>query len=226
MKRGKLIVLEAGDASGKATQAERLLQHLAEDGFLARKIEFPNYQSDSSALIQMYLRGDFGGKADQVNPYVASTFYTVDRFASYRMEWEEFYTSGGIVIADRYTTSNMLHQAVKMSDRLLREQYLRWLEHFEFDLFGLPRPDCVLFLDLPPQYSARLLAQRRWQANEKSVPDIHEQDLAYLARCYASAQEVIAQYGWRRIPCIRDEQLRSIEEIHADIYQVVKAVLA
>src|SRR5690554_3017784 len=158
---GKLICIEAGDGSGKETQTNRLLQRLQESNYKVRKVTYPNYDSESSSLIKMYLRGDFGSRPGDVNPYVASTFYAVDRYASYKKEWESFYREGGIILADRYTTSNMIHQAAKIADLALREEYLDWLWHFEFDMFGLPKPDCVIFLDMPPVFSSQLIQNRR-----------------------------------------------------------------
>ena len=144
--KGKLFIIEGGDGSGKATQTKLLTEHLKKDGYPVMAVSYPDYDSDSSALVKMYLRGDFGRDADAVNPYAASAFFAVDRFASYQMKWKAFYDQGGIVIADRYTTSNMLYQMIKIDDAALRKAYLDWLEDFEFRKMGLPEPDAV-FLD-------------------------------------------------------------------------------
>ena len=147
---GKLFVIESGtDGSGKATQTKKLFDRLVEDGYRVRKVEFPNYDSDSSALIKMYLNGDFGDKADDVDAYIASTFYAADRYASYKLGWEDFYLNGGIILADRYTTSNMVHQASKMDSTDDKEKFLDWLDDFEYGLYKIPRPDGVFFLDVP-----------------------------------------------------------------------------
>ena len=144
--KGKLIIIESGsDASGKATQTKKLVERLSNEYKNIRKVEYPNYESESSALVKMYLRGDFGKNPSDVDPYVASTFYAADRYASFKTEWEEFYNNGGIVIADRYTTSNMVHQASKM-DKEDRDKYLDWLVDYEFNLYKIPKPDCVIFL--------------------------------------------------------------------------------
>lgn len=221
--RGKLIVIEAGDGCGKATQTEALYKRLLADGKAAQRISFPDYDSDSSALIKMYLNGDFGQGVQSVNAYAASVFYAVDRFASYRRRWQMFYERGDIIVADRYTTSNMVHQAVKIADPVERKAYLDWLWDLEFCKMELPQPDAVLFLDLPPAWSAKLLATRR---QKHAGADLHEADTAYLARCYEAYGALADLYGWHRIACVDSAGLKSVERIHADIYRVVCAVCA
>lgn len=220
---GKLIIIEAGDGCGKATQTEWLVKRLAAAGHQVRKIEFPNYQSPSSALIKMYLNGDFGTTAEAVNPYAASAFYAVDRYASYKQDWQEFYQQGGIVVCDRYTTSNMVHQAVKIADPSERQAYLDWLWDFEFVKFCLPVPDAVVFLDMPPAYSRRLIRERALSTG--TAVDIHERDDDYLARCYASYCEIADRYQWQTVPCVAGDRLKSIEEIHEAVYQIAAAVI-
>ena len=159
--KGKLIIIESGsDASGKATQTKRLFERLSEENSNIRKVEYPNYDSESSALVKMYLRGDFGNNASDVDPYISSTFFAADRYASFKTEWEEFYNNGGIVIADRYTTSNMVHQASKMDEKD-RDKYLDWLVDYEFNLYKIPEPDCVIFLDVPIEFSQKLMENRK-----------------------------------------------------------------
>nr|WP_092070575.1 deoxynucleoside kinase [Dendrosporobacter quercicolus]NSL48300.1 deoxynucleoside kinase [Dendrosporobacter quercicolus DSM 1736]SDM12254.1 dTMP kinase [Dendrosporobacter quercicolus] len=220
---GKLIIIEAGDGCGKATQTEKLAARLQSEGENVRRIEFPDYQSPSSALIKMYLNGAFGHQPQAVNPYAASSFYAVDRYASFKRDWEKFYQQGGIVICDRYTTSNMVHQAVKIPAPDEREAYLNWLWDFEFVKFGLPVPDAVIFLDMPPEYSLRLIQNRARQAG--NAVDIHEANERYLADCYASYRQVAEKYHWRQVACVADGQLRSIDRIHADIYKIAAEVL-
>ena len=159
-KQGRLIILEAGDGSGKATQTRELYKHLEADGRRIHRVEFPDYASDSSVLVRMYLGGSFGSHADDVNAFAASTFFAVDRYASYRMKWKQYYEAGDIILADRYTTSNMVHQAVKIEDAAERERFLDWLWDFEFVKLALPVPDLVVFLDMDPAVSDRLIAAR------------------------------------------------------------------
>ncbi|HVJ50351.1 thymidylate kinase [Desulfitobacterium sp.] len=223
-RQGKLIIIEAGDGSGKATQTLKLYEKLSQDNFPVKKVEFPNYDSPSSALVKMYLNGSFGRDPNDVNPYVASTFYTVDRFASFKTEWEAFYREGGIILADRYTTSNMVHQAAKIPEVQERHQYLAWLKEFEYKMFGLPEPDLVIFLDMPPEYSLKLIELR---SERSSIPkDIHEKSPAYLRKSYENALEIANFENWTRINCInQDQTIKSVEEIHQDVYRVVKASL-
>ena len=222
--KGKLIAFEASDGSGKGTQAEKLYHRLTAEGRQVRKVEFPNYASPSSGLIKMYLDGSFGAAPGEVDPYIASTFYTVDRYATYKIEWEAFYKQGGIIIADRYTTANMVHQGAKIGAREAKESYLQWLRDFEYRLFQLPQPDCVIFLDMPPEYSGKLLAARAEQTDQPGR-DIHESDNDYMIQSYYSALEMAARYHWARVPCVADDSLRGIEEIHEDVYAIVKALL-
>lgn len=142
---GNLFIIEGGDGSGKATQTAMLEERLRREGYDVCAVSFPDYDSDSSALIKMYLRGDFGTDADAVNPYAASTFYAVDRFASYQRRWKSVLDRGGIVIADRYTTSNMLYQMIKFDDPAARRAYLDWLEDLEYRKMGLPEPKQVFY---------------------------------------------------------------------------------
>lgn len=199
-----------------------LYKRLLGEGCNVKKVSFPNYKSSSAALINMYLSGEFGGEPGAVNPYVASTFYTVDRFASYKKDWENFYLSGGIILADRYTTANMVHQAAKISDEREKKRYLDWLLDFEFKIFRLPVPDQVIFLDMPPEYSRRLIIDR---VNKSGKKDIHEQNYDYMIKTYYNACSIAEQYHWRIIKSVADGELKNIEEIHEEIYQIVRDIV-
>ncbi len=216
---GKLFVVESGcDASGKATQSRMLFEALRRDGFNVRKIEFPNYKSDSSALVKMYLNGDFGEDPEDVSPYISSTFFAVDRYATYKKEWEEFYKSGGIVIADRYTTSNMVHQAAKFDDDKKRDEFLSWLDDLEFGIYSLPRPDMVFFLNMPVNFSSDLMKNRKNKITGEHKKDIHESNTSYLQKSYDNALEVAKANKWMNIDCTKDGSLIKIDEIHTHIY--------
>lgn len=218
---GKLIIIESGsDASGKATQTKKLYERLSKDGYNIKKVEYPNYKSESSALVKMYLRGDFGDKPSDVDPYVSSTFYAADRYASYKTQWEEFYNSGGIVIADRYTTSNMVHQASKIDEKD-RDKYLDWLTDYEFNMYKIPKPDCVIFLDVPIEFSKKLMENRKNKFTGEDKKDIHESDIKYLEQSYNNSLYIADKYDWKKINCVENNELRSIESIHEEIYQVV-----
>lgn len=223
VKKGKLIILEAGDGSGKATQTKALYEHLIRDGYRVHKIEFPDYEADASMLVRMYLHGDFGGHAEDVNAFAASTFFAVDRYASFRMKWKNFYDNGDIILADRYTTSNMVHQAVKITDPVEREAFLDWLWDFEFVKLGLPVPDKVVFLDMDPAVADRLIAARAKKTGAEK--DIHEKDASYLHRCHAAYLELAEKYGWSKVTCSCQGEPRSVDEIHHEVYQAIAASL-
>lgn len=222
--KGKLIVIEAGDGSGKATQTKLLFDQLSADNLKVEQVAFPDYQSDSSALIKMYLNGEFGSDPNDVNPYVASTFYAVDRYASYKKVWGDFYQRGGIILADRYTTSNMVHQAAKIIDTHEREEYLKWLWDLEFVKFKLPIPDCVIFLDVHPKFSQLLISNRSTKFGD-GEKDIHESNYEYLLHSYNNASQIRVSLGWEIVNCVYDGQLRKIEDIHREIYGIVMKVI-
>lgn len=224
MAKGRLITIEAGDGSGKATQTKALYDRLAAEGYQVVKVEYPDYKSDSSALVRMYLGGAFGEHADDVSAYGASTFFAVDRYASYQLKWKAAYENGAIVLADRYTTSNMVHQAVKLVDPQQREDFLNWLWDFEFGKLQLPVPDVVVFLDMDPAVSDKLIAARA-AANADRQKDIHEKDSAYLHRCHEAYLAVADKYEWVKVKCSEAGEPRNINEIHEDVYRAVKNVL-
>lgn len=224
MSKGKLIVIEGLDSSGKETQSKLLCKYLEQAGNNVKRVEFPNYKSDSSALVKMYLGGTFGDSPDCVNPYAASTFFAVDRFATYKTDFEEFLNSGGIVVADRYTTSNMLHQASKITDEKEREKYLDWLYDFEYNLIGLPKPDVVIFLDMPMDAAKRLMEMRANKIDGSDVKDIHERNDKYLNNTYNVALKVAEKYGWKHIMCGINGQPLTIEEISVEVIKAATEV--
>lgn len=219
---GKLIVIEGTDGSGKSTQFRLMSEHLENDGVAFKHIVFPRYSEESSALIRMYLGGQFGTNPGDVNAYAASSFYAVDRFASYKMDWGKWYEEGGLVISDRYTTSNAVHQASKEQGEN-RDKFLSWLYDFEYDKLGLPSPDLVIYLDVPTDYTEKLLRHREQDTNTKA--DIHEKDTQYLATCREAGRNAAAFYGWKVIKCVKDGAMRTMEDIHNEIYAAVKQCL-
>ncbi len=219
---GRLIVFEGTDGSGKSTQFRRFCQAAEDRGLTYQKLVFPQYSEPSSALIRMYLGGEFGAHPQDVNPYAASAFYAADRYASLKKVWGKFYEEGGLILTDRYSTSNAVHQAVKCSPAE-RPAFLRWLDEFEHDKLGLPRPDLVLYLDMPTQQAVQLLRSR--EAATHTQADIHELDTGYLAACRDCALEAARVLGWQVIPCMEGDRLRSIEEIHQDILDRALPVL-
>ena len=217
---GKLIVLEGTDASGKSTQFARLCETLDARGVEYRRLVFPQYDQPSSALIRMYLGGEFGSKPEDVSAYAASTFFAVDRYASFKKDWGEYYRSGGLILADRYTTSNAVHQAAKLPASE-KDAYLNWLFDFEYRIMGLPKPDAVFFLDMPPQAVRDLLAHRVGKTE-----DIHEKDADYLEQCYLTASSLAERFEWKRIQCVKNQKLRTIEDIAGEILSDVLNLIA
>ena len=213
--KGKLLVLEGTDASGKSTQFERLCQALDERNISYRRLVFPRYQEESSALIRMYLNGQFGSHPDDVNAYTASTFFAVDRYASYQTEWKDYYENGGLILADRYTTSNAVHQASKLEGEE-QENYLNWLFDFEYHIMGIPAPDQVFFLDMPTEAVRNLLEHRQGKTQ-----DIHEKDIPYLKKCYETASRLAYRFGWHRIRCTQGNAIRSIADISDELVAAV-----
>ena len=214
--QGKLIVLEGIDGSGKSTQFERLCLRLSEDGTDFHRIVFPRYSESSSALLRMYLDGEFGSDPMAVNAYAASTFYAVDRYASYNMDWKDSYKSGSLILCDRYTTANAIHQGSKQNDK---PSFFRWLDEFEYNLLELPRPDLVLYLDTGLELALKHLEERA--AATGIATDIHEGDRAYLEKCSLTGKSAAEFYGWSVIDCTDNGKMRGIEDIHEEIYKLV-----
>lgn len=219
---GKLIVLEGTDGSGKSTQFSLLCGRMEAEGRPFHRIVFPQYQEPSSALVRMYLGGEFGSSPSDVNPYAASTFYAVDRYAAWKKVWGRDYAAGKQILSDRYTTSNAVHQASKEpEDR--RQEFLKWLYDFEYDRLGLPRPDLTLYLDVPTDFTEQLLRHR--EQDTHTTADIHERNSAYLASCRRTGRAAAEYYGWTIISCTENGKMRSIEDIHEEIYRHVAACL-
>ena len=212
---GKLIVIEGTDGSGKSTQFQMMSQRLERENVSFRHIVFPRYSEESSALIRMYLGGQFGSKPSDVNAYAASSFYAVDRYASYKMDWGQWYENGGLVLSDRYTTSNAVHQASKEPEDQ-QQAFLHWLYDFEYDKLKLPRPDLTIYLDVPTDFTEKMLRSR--EASTNTTADIHEKDMAYLATCRETGRKAAQYYGWTVIRCVKDGAMRSIDDIHEEIY--------
>lgn len=216
--RGKLIVLEGTDGSGKATQACLLAQHLAREGRAFREIDFPRYGNPFAEPAKLYLDGALGAHAGDVNAYAASVLFAVDRFASYKEDWGGAYEAGELILANRYTTSNAVHQASKLPAGE-REAYLRWLFDLEYHRMGLPAPDLVIYLDLPTELSEAMLRKRQQATGTRA--DIHEQDEDYLRACRDNARSIARQLGWTVVRCDRDGTVRPPEDIHREIWDLV-----
>lgn len=219
---GKLFVIDGTDASGKQTQLKKLQERLEKENIDYKLVSFPNYDNPSSSLIKMYLSGEFGENAKEISPYIASTFFAVDRYATFKKELEEYYNNGGIILADRYTTANMVHQAGKIENKEEREKFLNWLWDYEFNLYKLPVPTKVFFLDMPPEYAFKLMQNRENKFTHEDKKDIHERDKSHIIDSYNAACEVADKYNWVKIECVREGKIRTIEDIHEDIFKEIK----
>ena len=213
---GKLFVIDGTDGSGKQTQFNKLQERLKKDEIDFRVVSFPNYDSPSSGLVKMYLSGEFGENAKDVSPYIASTFYAGDRYATYITGYKDYYEKGGIILADRYTTANMVHQAGKIQDKEEREKFLNWLWDFEFNLYGLPIPTEVFFLNMPVEKSLELIKDRENKFTHAEKKDIHERDKNHLIDAYNAACYVSKKYNWYEVKCVKENKIRTIEDIHEE----------
>ena len=222
---GKLFVIDGTDGSGKQTQFEFLKKALDDKNIDYRTVSFPNYDSPSSSLVKMYLSGEFGENAQDVSPYVASTFYAADRFATFKKDLEEYYNNGGIILADRYTTANMVHQAGKIKDEEERTKFIDWLFDLEFGIYNLPVPTKVFFLNMPTETARELMKNRENKFTHSEAKDIHERDEEHLKDAYNAACSLASKYGWCEIKCVEDGRLKTREEIHKEILNEVEKVL-
>lgn len=218
--KGKLIVIEGLDGSGKSTQIELLKSKLSD--YNVHQIKLPDYDSPSSTLVKMYLHGEFGKNPDDVNAYAASSFYAVDRFANYKTKWKEFYDNGDLIISDRYTTSNAYHQSTKIS-RSEWSKYFAWLEEFEYNQIGIPKPDAVVYLDMPIEISQRMMSSR--YSGDESKKDIHESNIAYLHKCREAALVAAEEMNWHVIKCNDGDSPRPIDDIGEEIFEIVSKEL-
>ncbi|MGN0530595.1 MAG: dTMP kinase [Eubacterium sp.] len=218
----KLIIIEGLDGSGKSTQIKLLEEYLKSNEIIYKKIKLPDYDSPSSTLVKMYLGGEFGSSADDVNAYAAGAFYAVDRYASFNLGWKKDYESGVLIIADRYATSNSIYQMEKIEESKW-DEYLEWSEDFEYNKLSIPRPDCVIYLDMPVEISQRLMTSR--YDGDENKKDVHEVNVDFLNKCRKSALYTAEKQGWKVIECSNGKEPYSVDEIHKKIIDIVKEEL-
>ena len=215
---GKLFVIEGLDGSGKQTQSNMLHERLVAQGHEIIKKEYPNYKSESSSLVKMYLRGDFGKNPEDVSPYISSTFFAADRYASFKTEYETYFMNGGLVITDRYTTSNMVHQASKIHDVDEKEKFLSWLWDLEFQIYKIPVPTQVFFLDVKPEIAIEMMKNRDNKFSKKKQKDIHEINKNHLQDSYNNALYLVEKYNWEVIDCSEKNGIKPLDEINQILY--------
>ncbi len=215
---GTLFVIEGVDGAGKATQTAKLVERLIAEGKDPLKLTFPDYENKSSDIVKMYLNGTFGTHAEDVNAKAASTFFAIDRYVSYKTRWEKDFLENRVIVADRYVTSNMIHQASKLDSVAEKKAFIDWLADFEYGIYKLPEPTKVVFLDMPPEYAAELTKTRANKSTGEMVQDIHESDRAYIQKSYDNALWVAENYNWHIIRCVKDGKVRTIDDISEEIY--------
>lgn len=222
----KLIVVDGVDSSGKQTQVENAYNMLKEMGINVTKVSFPDYESPSSSLVKMYLAGDFGSNPEDVSAYAASSMYALDRYASFKSGWgKDFYEGEGVILCDRYVTSNMIHQASKIKDKTEKAKFLEWLYDMEYSKLELPQPDLILFLDMPVWAAQKLMAKRKNKITGDAEKDIHEKNTSYLEESYNNAIGVANTYGWSIVRCTEGEVIKTREEISEEIAKKIKEIL-
>lgn len=224
MTKGKLIVIEGTDGSGKQTQSILLEKYLVNMGYKVKRISFPNYESNASYPVKMYLQGEFGDN-NSVNVYASSSFYAIDRYASYKKDWEKLLYEGYIIISDRYTYSNLIHQANRIDSEAEFLKYNEWLIDLEFNKFNLPKPDMTIFLDVPYEISNELIKTRLNKFTGKNKKDILESDENQKIKAYLMAKRISKMYNFIEINCVVDDQILSIEDIHNKLLKCIKEVL-
>lgn len=219
---GKLIAIDGVDSSGKGLQSRLLYEAILKKYPDTLKVSFPDYDSESSALVKMYLSGQFGKSVDSVNAYAASMFFAVDRYASFKKNWQEQYNNGSIIVCDRYVSSNAIHQSVKLPKEQ-RDEFLSWIDDAEYNKLGLPKPSAVIFLDMPVEKAMELMLGR-YEGNE-SKKDIHEADIDYLRACHNAAEYACEKFGWHRVECVKNGILRTPEDIHAEVMKIAEGII-
>ena len=220
--KSKIIVIEGLDGSGKATQTKILAEMLADKGYKVRKLEFPDYANPSSSLVKMYLGGDFGSNPNDVNAYAASSFYAVDRVASFLQFWKTDYEEGTVILSDRYATSNIIYQMSKVDDSQ-RDEFIEWQNDFEYNKLGIPKPDAVVYLDVEPEVSQKLMEKR--YGGDMSKMDLHERNVKFLLDCRKSALYAAEKCNWKVINCCENGEIKSIENIAEEIKEAIFDIL-
>lgn len=218
---GFLIAIDGVDSSGKQTQTQMLYDRLKADGRQTKLISFPAYDNPSSTLVKMYLEGKFGTNPGDVNAYVASSLFALDRFATYKTDWGKDYDDNTIILADRYVSSNMIHQASKILDTAKKEECLDWIYNYEYNICSLPKPDITIFLDMPVFWAKKLMENRANKIDGTKTLDIHERNTDYLQKSYDNAVFVAKKYNWETVKCANDNGVRTQEDIHNEIYDLV-----
>ena len=217
---GKIIVVESNtDGAGKQTQTEEIYKYLREKGEKVVKFSFPNYNSDSSYFVKKYLNGEFGDDAKNINAYIASTFFAVDRYLTYIKEIKKYYDEDYYILMDRYVTSNIIYQAAKMENKNKIDEFINWNKELEYNKYNLPKPDYVIFLYMDLKESEKLRKNRKAKLEGK---DIHEQNDEYLKKVSDNSLYICETEKWTKIECVKKGRLKDILEIKEEILKKIK----
>lgn len=223
--KGIIISIEGTDGAGKHTQQQLLLNDLKNLGYNVVDQSFPNYESDSSAPVKMYLAGEFGKDSSSLNAYQASVLYAVDRMCTYQKDLKSHYENGEIILFDRYVQSNFIHQCSKIDDINEKLKFIKWEEELEYNTLGLPKPDLIFFIEMPVEKSLEL-ARARAEYKTGESKDIHEEDTTYMTKSYNNGLSLAKELGWNLIHCVdENNNIRTIEDIHAEIMKIATEFL-
>ncbi len=218
----RLIAIDGLDASGKMTQTELLKEVLEKKGVPYRYLSFPTYDSDYSAHVNMYLRGRFGDDPDIVNPFAASSFFGADRYCSFMLDWKKDYDDGAVILANRYTSANAVHQLSKLDESEF-DSFLNWLTDYEYVKLGIPKPDAVVYLCVEPSVSQKMIQHRCDETGAEK--DIHEKNKQHLENSYKAALYSSEKLGWIKIDCANDGVLRTRDDIHKEIIEKLSGII-
>lgn len=226
----KIFVIEGTDGSGKQTQTQKIYERLLKENRKVFKTSFPNYDSQSSGPVKEYLSGNISKNPDDISAKAASMFYAVDRYITYKENIEKYYLDNEtIILFDRYVSSNLLHQGGKIlkltNDYSKLDEFANWISEREFKDLALPEPTQVFFLYVPVEYTLKLMKERANKFTHDSKKDIHEMDTEHLKNAAKSGLYLAKKLGWYIVDCVKDGKLRTIEDIHNEIYNVIESKL-
>ena len=223
MEKGKLIVVEgACDGIGKSTQFGLLQEHLTQDGATVASHHFPSYNTFHGRPVEEYLHGTFG-KPSELSPYFVNSLYAQDRAVTWITGLKDIYDAGGIIVLDRYTTSSLIYQSSVIENPEERESFINYIYDYEYNKLGIPKPDLVIFLHAPFELVRELKSKRK--ENDGIKNDIHERDLMFMKNVSDTSISIANRFNWSYIECMEDNKMRSVEEIHEDIYKKVKKLI-
>ena len=232
MQRGKLIVIDGTDGSGKTTQANLLLKHLSKDGFKAKFIHFPRYEDNFFGKFIAHCLSEQYYNWVNIHPKIASVVYAADRWES-KEKIERWLKDGYVVVMDRYISSNQIHQGGKIANVKKRQDFMKWLSEMEYKVFKVPKPDLTIYLSLPIEMVLKLIKARDYKgaraylgSKKNQKKDVHEKDLNFLKNSIKSALWLAkTQKNWLKVECMDGQNLKTFPGIHEEIYEKIKRII-